>query len=255
MWSNATQVMETIYIYGRHAVTEALKARPDVVKSLWLKSAVFDNPVFMKLTRLVPDVKDLSQNKIPRGIEKEAVHQGFIAEIDNQKLIQSFRDFKRGLSVSSDTALVVLGEIQDIHNVGAIIRSAAAFGATAVLIPEHRQAPLSGAAFKASAGMAFKVPLVSVKNINAALRDLKEMDFWIYGLDSAGDTELPNEDFKKPSVFVVGNEGKGIREKTKEHCDTVLTIPMHPRSESLNASVSAATVLYAWSVKHPDSLK
>lgn len=247
--------MEITYIYGRHAVTEALKERPDIVKRLWLKPAVFDNPIFMRLAKSVKEVVDLGQNKLPRELEKEAVHQGYVALIDQRQLLQTFREFKEDLLVTDNTALMMLGEIQDTHNVGAIIRSAAAFGATGVLIPEHRQAPLTGAALKASVGMAFKIPLVSVKNVNAALRDLKDLGFWVYGLDSEGGTPLPEEDFKKPSVFVVGNEGKGIREKTKEHCDTILTIPMHARAESLNASVSASTVLYAWSAKHQKALK
>lgn len=247
--------METVFIYGRHAVTEALKRRPDVVKTLWLKSAVFDNALFMTHAKTIKDIRNLEQNKVPRGVAKDAIHQGFIAEIVVDKLLVPFREFKADIVADPDQALVVLGEIEDTHNVGAIIRSAAAFGAAAVLIPEHRQAPLTGAAIKASVGMVFNIPLVQIKNVNAALRDLKDRGFWAYGLDADGDTTLPEEGFTRPSVFVVGNEGKGMREKTRAQCDTILSIPMHKRTESLNASVGAATVLYAWSAKHPKALQ
>jgi 23S rRNA (guanosine2251-2'-O)-methyltransferase len=99
--------------------------------------------------------------------------------------------------------------------------------------------------------MAFALPLVQVGNVNIALRDLKEKGFWVYGLTADGDTSLPNEQFTKPSVFVLGNEGRGIREKTEELCDFKLSIPIAPDCESLNASASAAVVLYAWRSQRP----
>jgi 23S rRNA (guanosine2251-2'-O)-methyltransferase len=93
-----------------------------------------------------------------------------------------------------------------------------------------------------------------VPNVNRMLNDLKKKGFFVYGLDAKGDTVLAQEDFRKASVIVLGNEGDGLRAKTREACDVLLTIPMHPQCESLNASVSAALVLYAWSQRHPASL-
>jgi 23S rRNA (guanosine2251-2'-O)-methyltransferase len=198
--------------------------------------------------------KTFTGNAVPKHVEKHAVHQGIIAEIDIDTLMIPFKEFRNSLTASSDTALVVLGELQDPHNVGAIIRSAAAFGAAAVLVPEHRSCPVTGTVIKVSAGMAFTIPLISVGNVNTALRDLKDTGFWVYGLDSDGDIQLPADQFTKPSVFIVGNEATGIRLKTHEHCDTILTIPMHAQTESLNASVSAAVTLYAWSAQHQSKL-
>jgi 23S rRNA (guanosine2251-2'-O)-methyltransferase len=102
--------------------------------------------------------------------------------------------------------------------------------------------------------MAFRVPLVSIGNVNTTLRDLKDKGYWIYGLAMEG-TPLNEENFDAPSVFVLGNEGAGIREKTLETCDIALSIPMNPRCESLNVAVSAGVVFHSWSQKHPHALR
>ena len=141
----------------------------------------------------------------------------------------------------------MLDELQDPHNVGAIIRSAAAFGATGVLLPEHNQAPVTGTVIKTSAGMVFRIPLVKIGNVNQTLRLLKEKGYWVYGLAMDGSSNLQKTTFDTPVVFVIGNEGEGIRQKTLELCDIKITIPMNPRCESLNAAVAASVVLYEWS--------
>ena len=242
-----------IYIYGKHAVIEALTFRSDVIAEVFLREDVKEE-VRSKLLSSVKKVQYFKGDAVPRGVDKHAVHQGMIAKIDKERLVLSFDDFRATLSVQNDTALALLGEVQDPHNVGAIVRSAAAFGLSGVLIPKHRQAGVTGTVVKVSAGMAFKVPLVEVPNVNRAIEHLKKDGFFVYGLDAHGDTALPDEDFRKPTVFVLGNEGEGIRQKTREHCDVILSIPMHKRTESLNASASAAVAFYAWSVAHPTAL-
>ena len=239
-----------IFIYGKHAVIEALTFRPDVVTEVFLRDDV-QTAVRPKLLQTIKKVSVFTGDAIPREVDRHAVHQGMIAKIDKTKLVVSFDDFKRTLAPDFSVALALLGEVQDPHNVGAVIRSAAAFGITAVLIPKHRQAGVTGTVVKVSAGMAFKLPLVEVANVNRAITDLQKLGFFVYGLDGGGDMSLPQETFSKASVFVLGNEGEGIRAKTKEHCDSILSIPMHPKCESLNASASAAVVFYAWSTQHP----
>lgn len=242
-----------IYIYGKHAVIEALTFRPDVISEVFLRDEAHSE-VSPKLLSGIKKVTLFKGEAIPREVDKHAVHQGMIAKIDKEKLVVSFEDFKRTLSVSADTALALLGEVQDPHNVGAVIRSAAGFGLSGVLIPKHRGAGVTGTVVKVSAGMAFRMPLVEVANVNRAIEDLKKEGFFVYGLDGGGDTSLPEERFTKPSVFVLGNEGEGIRTKTKEHCDVIMSIPIHPRCESLNASASAAVAFYAWSTQHKQAL-
>ena len=166
----------------------------------------------------------------------------------------SYDQFIKNLIITPDTSVVIMGELQDPHNVGAVIRSAAAFGVAGVFIPEHNQAPISGAVIKVSAGMAFRIPLVSVGNINNAISDLKKRGFWIYGLEGTSKNSIVDEKFDAPTALVLGNEAKGIREKTSELCDVLLSIPMNPQCESLNVASSTAIALYAWSTHHTGAL-
>ncbi len=242
-----------VYMYGKHAVLEALTMRPDVLVEVFLREEVVSeiNP---SLLAGISKKTTFKGDNVPKGVEPRAVHQGYVAKIDTQKLVIPFDTFLETLEITPKSAMVILGELHDPHNVGAVIRSAAAFGLSAVLLPKHRQVGVTGTVLKVSAGMAFAIPIVEVPNVNRALRTLKERGFFVYGLSGTGEVELETEDFRKPSVFVLGNEGTGVREKTEEHCDLMLRIKMHPRCESLNASVSAAVVFQMWSLRHPDAL-
>lgn len=243
-----------IYIYGKHAVSEALTERPELIAELYIEHSFSDEKIFAAVTKSTVVPRVLNPKRLPGGLRGEAVHQGIIAGIAIQKLMVPYKDFMATVEPSPDTCILILGEVQDPHNVGAVIRNAAAFGIAAVLIPPHNQAPVTGTVVKVSAGMAFRIPLVEISNVNTTLRDLKERGFWIYGLAGEGSTSVTTELFSQPTAFVLGNEGAGLREKTREVCDTLLNIPMHPRCESLNAAASAAVVLSAWSAQHPAAL-
>jgi 23S rRNA (guanosine2251-2'-O)-methyltransferase len=245
---------EKIYVYGKHALMEALLHAPRAIKKVFLAHEV-DDPELRELLKkrgIVPAA--IKSREASHMVGEDTAHQGVIAIADPGALMVEFEDFFAGMKLSNDIALVLLDELTDPHNVGAIIRSAAAFGAAGVLIPFYRQAPVTGAVIKASAGMAFRIPLVSIGNVNYTVSQLQKEGFRTYGLAMKGAKELGAEKFDAPALFIIGNEGKGIRQKTLEHCDVTLRIPMDPRCESLNASVSAAVVLYAWSAKHSDAL-
>lgn len=239
-----------IYIYGKHAVEEALEAPGKLVGRVLLSPSRKDKELEAKLRALGVKMAPLEMGNLPREIDRDAVHQGVVGVISSPRLVQDYKDFIQNLVVTPDTSLVIFGEVQDPHNVGAVIRSAAAFGVAGVLIPEHNQAQVTGTVIKVSAGMAFKVPLVSIGNVNTVARDLKERGFWVYGLAGESEKNLDDEVFDRPTVFIVGNEGDGLREKTREVCDVLLRIPMHSRCESLNVSVSTAIALQAWSRQH-----
>ncbi|MBP7831840.1 MAG: 23S rRNA (guanosine(2251)-2'-O)-methyltransferase RlmB [Candidatus Pacebacteria bacterium] len=243
-----------IYIYGKHAVAEALLNAPQSVKKVYISPKQEDQHVRGLIKKTGVAVSELGKDRLP-GVDADTTHQGVIGVVSLDDLMRPMKSFLADLKVTDETAVVLLAEIQDPHNVGAVIRSAAAFGVSGVLIPEHNQAPVTGAVVKVSAGMAFRVPLVQIGNINQAVRDLKEAGFTIYGLEGGGTSTTTDEDYDGPSAFILGNEGAGLREKTRELCDKLLSIPMHPRCESLNAAVSASVALYSWSAKHARSLK
>lgn len=243
-----------IYIYGKHAVIEALANSPQAVKKIYLSPKQEDQGLRNLIKKTNVPVSELGKDKLP-GVDSETSHQGVIGVVTLSDLVRPFKTFLKELNVKDDTSLVILGEIQDPHNVGAIIRSSAAFGVSGVLIPEHNQAPITGAVVKVSAGMAFRMPIVSIGNVNQAIRELKDAGFTVYGLEGGSPNETTKEEFDSPSVFIVGNEGSGLRLKTRELCDVLLSIPMHNRCESLNAAVSTSVALYSWSAKHPSALR
>ena len=245
---------EKVYIYGKHALMEALQNTPHVIKKVFLAPDLKDVELHALLEMRNIPIAKLGAGSGKELVGRDAVHQGVIAIMDPTALLMPLEDFLTTLDLKTNPAIAILGEVQDPHNVGAIIRSAAAFGLAGVLIPTHHQAGITGTVVKTSAGMAFRIPLVSIGNVNSTLKVLKEKGFWVYGLAMKGATELRTEAFDTPSVFIIGNEGAGIREKTLEACDITLSIPMHPRTESLNAAVSAAVVFYEWSKKHPEAL-
>lgn len=240
---------EKIYIYGRHALFEALINTPDALKKVFISPNVSD-PDLLRL------LKEKNVSTAPlKGTEVKADtgHQGLVGVIDIEKLLVPYAKFLAELKPTNHTAVALLGGLHDPHNVGAIIRSAAAFGFSAVLIPEREQAPITGTVVKTSAGMVFRIPLITVPSINEAIRDLNARGFDTFGLDGDGDP-LDSQSFKTPSLFIVGNEGSGMSDETKKLCDVVLSIPIHERTESLNAAAAAAVVMYQWSSKNPESL-
>ncbi len=242
------------YVYGKHALEEALLHKPESIKKIFLAPNI-NAPELLKLIKKtgVPQAK-LSNTKASEKDLQSAVHQGVVGLVATEHLVKSYSEFINSIEIDNGTSLVLLDELQDPQNIGAVIRSAAAFGVSGVLIPEHNQGQVTGSVLKVSAGMAFRIPLVSIGNVNNTLTDLKKRGFWTYGLIGETKENLNNEAFSSPSVIILGNESKGIREKTRELCDIQLSIPINPKCESLNAATSLSIALYAWSSKHPEAL-
>jgi len=239
---------DKIYLYGKHALREALLARPGAVSKVFLDSnASADRDITDLLQKNNIVANTMKSQDVGKKVGEDAVHQGVIAVINPEKMYSSIESVLTTLDAQENPCVVLLDELQDPHNVGAIIRSAAAFGASAILMPEHNQSPITGTVIKTSAGMAFRIPIVRIGNVNQTIRLLKEHRFWTYGLVMDGTATPKDTVFDTPTLFVVGNESTGIREKTLELCDVTLSIPMYPGCESLNASVAISVVLYEWS--------
>jgi 23S rRNA (guanosine2251-2'-O)-methyltransferase len=261
-----------IYIYGRHALTEALTNAPDAVRHVYFGKEMQDKKLRELAKRVGVSTETLDQRKVTSWVERNAPHQGAVALISLNSLLIPYEKWteqkfleknsvhagaslgasgegefsRKKISVES---LVLLNEVQDPHNVGTIIRSAAAFGVSAVLMPQTKQAPVTGAVIKSSAGMAFSVPLVSITNIQQTISDLKKKGFRVYGLAGEGKHSLADETFDAPAVFIMGNESQGLPKSTAELCDKLLSIPIESKAESLNVAAAAAITLYAWHTK------
>jgi 23S rRNA (guanosine2251-2'-O)-methyltransferase len=177
-------------------------------------------------------------------------HQGVIAQMSQVAPLQlsqflSQLEQKRGSDpIAQNPLVVVVDQIEDPHNLGAIIRVAEASGAAAILLPERRSAGVTWAVAKSSAGASAVLPVVSIPNVVRALEKLKEAGFWIAGLAHDAKQTYFEADLKRPLAVVIGNEGHGLTRLVSEHCDLLLRIPMLGQTESLNASVAAGIVLY-----------
>ncbi len=244
-----------IFIYGRHAVAEALMRRPDCVRKIHLASSMDDRELRELIKRSGVPVEKLDDRKATSQAEGNAPHQGVIALIALGGLVVPFEKFLDTFEPTPDTSLVFLSEVQDPHNVGAIIRSAAAFGASAVLFAEQHQAGITGAVIKASAGTAFTIPLVQVSGTQQALSAIKKKGVVLYGLAGEGKDTLWDQEFTQPSMFVLGNEAHGIAPAAKSLCDHMLSIPISSSAESLNVAAAGAVALYEWSTQHPGALQ
>jgi 23S rRNA (guanosine2251-2'-O)-methyltransferase len=241
-----------IYIYGKHAVLQALLHAPAAVNKVFISTEVRDAELNDAVRNADVALGRLKGRSTKGG--SGSGHQGVFASISMSKLMQPYEAFINELKPGPDTALVFLEELTDPHNVGAIIRSAAALGAAGVLLPKKGQAPVTGAVIKVSAGMAFRIPLIAVADTAPALRDLKTRGFNVYGLASGAKRAVSEPAYDAPAVFVFGNESRGLTKKTVQVSDEILSVPIHPRAESLNVAAAAAVTLHVWSVRHPKAL-
>jgi 23S rRNA (guanosine2251-2'-O)-methyltransferase len=234
------------YIYGKHVVDAAIEQVPHAVQYVYVAEQFSDAKLAAKLQRGGYPLRFFSAKRIPVDIPQHTNHQGVIAAIDTNKLLVSWTEFARWLPTQQGTLILLLSEIQDPHNVGAMIRSAAAFGVKAVVIVERNQAMITGAVAKVSAGTVFSVPLVRAGNLNTAIEALRDRGITVRGLVSDVSDSIYDTTWQEPSALVVGNEATGLREKTRAHCDTLVHIPMHPRCESLNAAAAVTASLAVW---------
>lgn len=239
-----SEQMNSEMIYGRNGVLEALKAGTPINRILYSGDPKGSMSAIMaKAKEAQVLVSEVSKNKLTE-ITGTQNHQGVAAYIA-PKAYASIEDI---LQIATDKKeapfVIVLDEIQDPHNLGAIIRSADAVGAHGVIIPKRRSVQLTGTVSKASAGAVEHVPVARVTNIPATLKELKDAGLWVYGTDLEGETPFYGTDLKGPVALVIGSEGFGMGRLTKEQCDFILSIPMVGQVSSLNASVAAGVVMY-----------
>jgi 23S rRNA (guanosine2251-2'-O)-methyltransferase len=244
---------EKVFLYGKNPLKEAILATKSdtapILRTIYLtKASAEDSAIVSLLQKHSLSYEIVTGDEIESMVGRGAIHQGVCALLDESALYSQLDEMLEKVKMNStkNRVFVLLDELQDPHNVGAIIRSAVAFGADAILMPEHDQVQINGTVIKASSGMVFKIPIVRIGNINTTLRKLKDETFWIYGLTGNGDTNLTETKFDSNAVIVIGSEGSGIRAKTLELCDFKLSIKIDELCESLNASNAVAVTLYEW---------
>lgn len=172
-------------------------------------------------------------------MSRSAVHQGVIANV-------AASPYRTLDELPAGGMLVVLDGVEDPHNLGAIIRTAHAAGAAAIVIPDRRAAPLTEVAAKAAAGALAHLPVVKVGNLVQTLEKLKKSGYWIYGMDERGTETYDSVRYNDPAVLVMGAEGRGLHDQVAKHCDVLVRIPMYGQIASLNVSVAAGVALFEW---------
>ncbi len=233
-------------IYGRKPVLEMLRAGKRGVTRVYLMQGSRDG--------ILNQIEAHAKAKgIPLGLETRHRmdtmagsdhHQGVIAVVEDYKYADLQDLLDKARDKNEPPFILLLDEIEDPHNLGAILRSADAAGVHGVVIPKNRAAEVNATVLKVSAGAADHVPTVKVTNINDTIRNLKEANVWVVGTDVEATKNFYDYDYRQPVALVIGNEGKGLRRLVKENCDELVKIPMAGKMSSLNASVASALLLF-----------
>lgn len=234
-----------MYIYGIHPVEELFSRAGEQVQELLLTGSLSEK----RLQKIAQSQRQYS-TRLKRATSQQldelcqgGNHQGVAARLSEFP----YQSLEAILSATQDkprACVLALAQVQDPGNLGAILRSAAALGVDAVLIPKHRAASVTPAVIRASAGMAFEIPIVEVTNLSKALRVLKDAGFWAVGAVVEGAQPLWTMDWDLKAAIVIGGEHKGIRPGVEKECDFRLQIPLQPGVESLNVAAATAIILY-----------
>lgn len=239
---------EADFIAGRNSVVEALRAGMPVSAVYVAEGAERDGrlrEVFAAAAEAGISLLEISKYELDR-LTQGAVHQGLAARLPAYEYAHPDDLLDAAAANGEPPLIVALDSVTDPRNLGAVVRSAAGFGAHGVLIPERRAAGMTAAAWKTSAGAAARTPVAQTVNLTRQLKAYQDAGCMVVGLAADGDVSLPDLDLADgPLVVVVGSEGKGLSRLVAETCDQLVSIPMASSLESLNAGVAASIALYA----------
>lgn len=239
---------DTETVTGRNSVLEALRAKIPATAFYIAQRVEMDDRVKEMLAlathRGIP-VLEVTRPELDRMAGFDGVHQGVALKVPPYEYAHP-QDLLEDVIGRGETPLfVALDGITDPRNLGAIIRSTAAFGGHAVILPQRRSASVNSAAWKTSAGAAARIPVALASNLTSMLKEFKKQGVFVLGLDGGGDVSLPAIELAaRPVVIVVGSEGKGLSRLVTETCDQVVSIPISASTESLNAGIAASVALY-----------
>ena len=235
----------TDQVEGRNAVLELLEAGKDINK-LYIESG----EKFGSINKIIALAKEnkvlisyIDKNKMKQMAQTEN-YQGVIAVVPPYEYVEVDDILQDAKNKNEDPFVVILDGIEDVHNLGAIIRTAETAGVHGIIIPKRRAASVNATVNKVSAGAVEHMKIARVNNLNETINELKEAGLWICGTDMDTETYYYNQDLKGPLAIVIGSEGFGMSRLVKENCDFIVKIPMKGKITSLNASVSAGIVIY-----------
>jgi len=236
------------YVTGRNSVLEALRTRIPATSFYIAQRVEMDDRVKEMLSiaakREIP-VLEVTRPELDRMAGFDGVHQGVALKVPPYEYAHPQDLLEQIIERGETPLLVALDGVTDPRNLGAIIRSTAAFGGQGVIIPQRRSAGVNSAAWKTSAGAAARIPVAMASNLTSTLKDLKKQGVFVLGLDGDGDVALPELELAdRPIVIVIGSEGKGLSRLVTETCDQVVSIPISAATESLNAGIAASVALY-----------
>ena len=230
-------------IAGRNPVTEVLNGDRDVERVFIADGAEGSVSRIIAIAREQGVIVDFVPKEKIDAMAPGAKHQGVVAKVSEYRYAGLDEVFEKAERSGEDPFLIILDEVTDPHNLGAVIRTAECAGAHGVIIPKRRAASLTQTVALAAAGAIESMPVVQVTNLARTIDELKERGIWIGAADMDGETYY-EANLTGPIAIVIGNEGKGVGRLVKEKCDFVLSIPMYGRINSLNASNAAAVLMY-----------
>ncbi len=234
------------YIWGRHPIAEALAA-PGRVRRIWVARGVREAglaDVLALAERQGVPVETAGRERLDQ-IARGANHQGIVASVAPWRYHDLDELLALAIQSGEPPLLLALDSVQDVHNLGALIRTAEAVGAHGVIVPEHRAAGVTPAVVKSSAGAIEHLLVAQVTNLARTLDQLKARGIWSVGLAGEAATPLDDVDLNRALVLVVGSEGKGLGRLVRERCDLLVRLPMRGQVNSLNAAVAGSIALYA----------
>lgn len=231
-------------LVGFHSIGARLRSDPTSIEVLYFDAKRQDARMRQMLSRAAAAAVRCIAADAARlhALSPQAPHQGLVAHVCARPSAVGLEQLLD--AVSPQTLLLVLDGITDPRNLGACLRTAAAAGVDAVIVPRDRSASLTAAATKAAAGAAETMPMIAVTNLARAMKDMQHAGIWITGAEASASQSLYDVDLTGPRAWALGAEGSGLRRLTREHCDTLVRIPMSGGMESLNVSVAAGVCLF-----------
>jgi 23S rRNA (guanosine2251-2'-O)-methyltransferase len=235
------------WVAGRNAVLEAMQANVPVLTAYVAERVERDDRLRETITLAASrnvSILEVSRAELDRLTDR-AVHQGVALKVPPYDYADPHDLLDKATAAGEVPLIVALDSVTDPRNLGAVVRSAGAFAAHGVVVPERRAAGMTASAWKTSAGAAARVPVARATNLTRQLRDYREAGLMVVGLDAGATVDLPDLDLTdEPLVLVVGSEGKGLSRLVADTCDILVRIPMAAATESLNAGVAAGVALY-----------